>query len=261
VAEAESDDAADDAEQTEAEDDDAADETAAEDSESDTPQLVSFSESIAPIFDLGCNFCHHPTNAVKVDLTRPFHPELGIINRPNTWKRSEKKILVVPGDPDASALVWKVEQTELEPKIDGDSMPWHIEPLTAQELENVRIWIADGANDDSFYRSTVARIFGDGVSLGSRGGKCGYCHFTGTDFPPDLVNTFDPEAGVVNVTSYNGEVLVVPGDPEASFLYTKVKDRELPPGFGDFMPLHPDRLTAEEMRLTREWILQGAKDN
>ena len=86
----------------------------------ETQTEVSFTADVAPIFEAKCNACHHPDNAVKVDLTRPFHPELGIINRPNTWTRSSKPILVVPGDPDASALIWKVEQTELELKVDGD---------------------------------------------------------------------------------------------------------------------------------------------
>jgi hypothetical protein len=96
----------------------------------ETPTEVSFAADVAPIFEAKCNACHHPDNAVKVDLTRPFHPELGIINMPNTWTRSSRPILVVPGDPDSSALVWKVEQTDLELKVDGDPMPWHIDPLT-----------------------------------------------------------------------------------------------------------------------------------
>lgn len=227
----------------------------------ETPQEVSYSAEVAPIFEAKCNACHHPDNAVKVDLTRPFHPELGIINRPNTWTRSSKPILVVPGDPDSSALVWKVEQTDLELKVDGDPMPWHIPPLTERELESLRQWIVQGANNDEMYRSTISRIMGDGVSLGSRGGKCAYCHYPGAAYGPDLTDLFDPQRGSVNIASDFGDVRIVPGDPEASLLFTKVKAEPLPPDLGRPMPLHYERLTAEEQQILRDWIAEGAKNN
>jgi mono/diheme cytochrome c family protein len=225
-----------------------------------TPKEVSFEAQVYPIFEAKCNVCHHPENAVKVDLTNTFDPEVGLINRPNTWTRSEKKILVVPGDPDASALIWKVEQTVLEHKVDGDPMPWHIAPLTDRELEDLRQWILQGAEDDELYRSRITRIFGDGVSLGSRGGKCSYCHYPGV-VGPDLVDPFDPEGGAVNVSSYFEGVRIVPGDLDASVLFTKVKREPLPSNLGDAMPLHIERLTPEEIRILRDWISEGAKNN
>jgi len=227
----------------------------------ETPTAVSFAAEVAPIFAAKCNFCHHPDNAVKVDLTRPFHPELGLINRPNSWTKSSRPILVVPGDPEASALIWKVEQTELEPKIDGDPMPWHIDPLTDRELENLRQWILQGAEDDDLYRSTISRFMGDGVSLGSRGGKCAYCHYPGAAYGPDLTDLFDPQRGSVNISSDLGGVRIVPGDPEASVLFTKVKGEPLPPDLGQPMPLHYERLTVEEKQVLRDWISEGAKNN
>jgi hypothetical protein len=242
----------------------AAEQEAAEAREPEAAQTrteVSYSADVAPIFAAKCNACHHPDNAVKVDLTRPFHPELGIINRPNTWTRSSKPILVVPGDPDASALIWKVEQTELELKVDGDPMPWHIPPLTAGELDSLRQWIVQGANDDDLYRNTITRIMGDGVSLGRRGGKCAYCHYPGAAYGPDLTDLFDPQRGSVNIASDFGGVRIVPGDPEASVLFTKVKGEPLPPNLGRPMPLHYERLTAEEQQILRDWISEGAKDN
>jgi len=254
------------AEQAEAEQP-VSEETAAETEERAEPEVVepptevSFAADVAPIFAAKCNFCHHPDNAVKVDLTRPFHPELGLINRPNSWTKSSKPVLVVPGDPDASALIWKVEQTELEPKIDGDPMPWNIDPLTEGELENLRQWILQGANDDSLYRNTITRILGDGVSLGSRGGKCAYCHYPGAAYGPDLTDLFDQERGSVNITSDFGGVRIVPGDPEASVLFTKVKGEPLPPDLGRPMPLHFERLTPEETQTLRDWISEGGKNN
>ena len=225
------------------------------------PIEVSFSAAVAPIFAAKCNACHHPDNAVKVDLTRPFHPELGLINRPNSWTKSSRPILVVPGDPDASALIWKVEQIELELKVDGDPMPWHIDPLTDGELDSLRQWILQGADDDDLYRNTITRIMGDGVSLGSRGGKCAYCHHPNAAYGPDLTDLFDPERGSVNVASMFGDARIVPGDPEASVLFTKVKGEPLPPNLGQPMPLHYERLTVEEKQTLRDWISEGAKNN
>jgi hypothetical protein len=227
----------------------------------ETPAEVSFAAQVVPIFAAKCSFCHHPDNAVKVDLTRPFHPELGLINRPNSWTQSSKKILVVPGDPEASALIWKVEQTELESKIDGDPMPWNIDPLTEGELENLRRWIVQGAKDDSLYRNTITRILGDGVSLGSRGGKCAYCHYPDASYGPDLTDLFDPERGSVNIASDFGGIRIVPSDPEASVLFTKVRGEPLPTNLGRPMPLHFERLTDKEKKILRDWISQDAKNN
>jgi len=227
----------------------------------ETPAEIGFSAQVAPIFAAKCNSCHHPDNAVKVDLTRPFDPELGLIDRPNSWTRSSRPILVVPGDPEASALIWKVEQTELEPKIDGDPMPWHIDPLTGTEIESLRAWIEGGAEDDSAYRGTIKRILGDGVSLGSRGGKCAYCHHPAAAYGPDLTDLFDPERGSVNIASDFGGVRIVPGDADASVLYLKVKGEPQPAGMGLPMPLHYGRLTPDEILILRDWISQGAKNN
>lgn len=227
---------------------------------SQSPPQTGYRAQVAPIFEAKCNYCHHPENAVRVDLTRPFDPKLGIVNRPNTWTRSEKKILVVPGDPEASALILKVERTDLAPKVDGDPMPWNIPRLTERELGDLRRWIAEGARKDEFYRGTIARIFGDGVSLGSRGGKCSYCHYSGADFGPDLTDPFHPERGLGLPSAY-GDPRVVPGNPDASLLLVKVAALEMPEGLGKPMPLHFERLDPTELRILREWIARGAPED
>jgi len=233
----------------------------AKQSASVTPPQVSFAAQVAPIFAAKCNFCHHPQNAVKVDLTRPFDRKVGIILRANTWTKSGKKYLVVPGDPEASALILKVEAAELDVHVDGDLMPWNIDPLSEQERESLRQWISGGALNDSFYKGTIARIFGDGISLGSRGGKCAYCHYAGASFGPDLTNPFHPARGLVNVRASFGGIRVKPGDPLGSLLFAKVGGSELSPGRGRPMPLHFLRLTAAENQILRGWIAQGARDN
>ena len=49
-----------------------------------------------------------------------------------------------------------------------------------------------------------APIFGDGVSLGAKAGKCSYCHTAKSLNPPNLVDPFDPARGVVNVNAIVG---------------------------------------------------------
>jgi hypothetical protein len=140
-------------------------------------------------------------------------------------------------------------------------MPWKINPLTDRELGDLRRWIAQGARYDALYRKSITRIFGDGVSLGSRGGKCAYCHYPGAAFGPDLTDPFDPNRGAVNIDSVYEGMLIVPGDPEASVLFAKVDRAPLLPDLGLPMPLHIERLNSKEKQILRDWILEGAKDN
>jgi len=223
---------------------------------------VSYSSDVYPIFAAKCISCHHPTNAVEVILTDIFDPELGMINRPNTWKASSRPILVVPGDPDASALMLKIEETELELKVDGDPMPWAIPRLPSGELGTLRDWINDGAQNNAAFRGSIVRIFGDGVSLGSRGGRCAYCHHSDPGaYQPDLVDVFNPETGAVNVASYYGGLRIAPGDASSSVVYLRSSPTEIPPRLEPLMPQHYERLTPDELAAVREWIALGAQDN
>ena len=226
-----------------------------------SPTPISFKTQIAPIFTTKCIDCHHPGNAVRVDFTNVFDSEVGLINRPNSWPESSRPILVVPGDPDASALMLKIEATELDPHIEGDPMPWAIPRLTSEELTALRTWIERGAPDDDQYRRTVRPIFGDGVSLGSRGGKCAYCHYPESQFGPDLSRPFDTERGAVGVAASRGGVRIVPGDPETSVLYLRVDPTKIPMHLQPLMPLHYERVTDAEASLIRRWISEGALDN
>lgn len=227
----------------------------------ETPS-VSYRRDVYPIFDAKCIACHHPNNAVRVILTDIFNPELGMINRPNSWPNSEYEVLVVPGDPDASALVFKIEATEMDPKVDGNPMPWHIPLMTQTDLANLASWIDSGAEDNEAFRTLVAPVFGDGVSLGSRGGKCAYCHHSDVfALEPDLTNVFDPDTGAVNVVALRGGLRIAPGNAAESVLYLRSHPDLIPPELEPIMPRHYARLTPEEISTVREWIALGAQNN
>lgn len=90
-----------------------------------------------------CNYCHYPGGLVP-NLSDPFDPINGAVgvraSQPG-WTR------VIPGDPDNSLLVVKIEAT-----VHGDSygapMPMVYEPMTTEEVEIVRRWIAEGAQNN-----------------------------------------------------------------------------------------------------------------
>ena len=169
-------------------------------------------------------------------------------------------MLVVPGKPEESLLMTKIDTTlPIDPATDGDRMPTTIAEVTAAELADVRQWITSGAQDDAFYRSNVSTIFGTAANLGRAIGKCSYCHTATSPNSPDVVNAFGAR-GLVNINSSFGGKRVVPGDPDNSTLVKKMA-ATVPASLGRKMPLNYPSLTAEEVELVRRWIAEGALDN
>ena len=225
------------------------------------PTNVSFASQVAPIFAASCNYCHHTGNGSGLDLTKPFDPATGLLGHANSWTSARAKLIVDPGNVANSALIDKVERTDLDPHTEGNRMPWNNELLTPSEIAAVRQWITDGAKDDAFFADNVATTFGDGTSLGTAGGKCGYCHYPGTPQPPDLTHPFDPQTGVVNVTGTAGSgKQMTPGDPGASLLMKKV-DPSLDSPTGPRMPMQIAPLAQTSIDILKAWVLEGAKNN
>lgn len=224
------------------------------------PPPLSFAASIRPIFSAKCTACHYAGNLSKLDLQRPFSQTEGLLDRPSIWTSARHTMLVVPGKPEESLLMNKIDPAlPLDPATDGDRMPVIIAEVTAPELADIRQWITSGAADDAFYRSNVATVFGNAANLGRAIGKCSYCHTATSPNSPDLVNAFGAR-GLVNVNSAFGGKRVLPGDPDNSTLVKKLADT-VPASLGQKMPLNYPALTAEEIALVRQWISEGALDN
>ena len=221
---------------------------------------VSYDDDVRPIFTGKCNYCHGPTSAVMVDLNNPFDPELGIINRPNTWKDADETLLVEPGNVANSFLITKVVETNLDAHVDGNPMPMELPMLTSAELAAVEQWISDGAENDAFFQASVAPIFGTAVSLGRAAGKCTYCQFPGNTHTVDVLDVFGTMVGKRSAYGMNGTpgTIVIPGDPENSVLIKKLKGD---PSTGPLMPFVPPRVTAEEVEILKTWIEEGAQNN
>lgn len=120
---------------------------------------------------------------------------------------------------------------------------------------------SDSSDDSISYREDIAPLFED---------RCTVCHYTGGSTPPDLLLPFEPGTGLIDTlntwaveAAYPGltpELLVVPGDPDASFLVDKiVQPSRLPqPGGGAFMPQYRGPLAPDRVAIVRQWIADGA---
>ncbi len=95
-----------------------------------TTAEVSFSEQIAPIFEARCTECHNADN-----------PELGLnlATYEGAMVGSDYGTVIEPGNPDGSLI--------LDMIASGD-MPEEGDPVPPEELELLRTWIAEGAQNN-----------------------------------------------------------------------------------------------------------------
>jgi hypothetical protein len=103
------------------------------------PATVSFAADLQPVFDLNCGTCHAAGGNGGLDLRQ------GVAwgNLVGAAAVGYAQQRVVPGRPDLSLLYLKLSGSVGV----GDRMPLG-GALPANELENVRIWIVEGARDN-----------------------------------------------------------------------------------------------------------------
>lgn len=101
------------------------------------PDDVSYYRDVRPILQKHCTGCHQPAKKEgRVDLTSAAAIHAG------GFQGSE---LVVPGDPGESPLVWAIIPEFGEPP----AMPKDRPPLSTEEVDRIKAWIAAGALDDT----------------------------------------------------------------------------------------------------------------
>jgi mono/diheme cytochrome c family protein/outer membrane protein assembly factor BamB len=102
-----------------------------------TSAKVSFHQDVRPILQTHCQGCHQPAKS---------QGGLVLTTLEGMLKGGESETpAVVPGKPDESEMVMQITP-------DGDdppSMPRDRPPLSAQEIETLHRWVAEGAVDDS----------------------------------------------------------------------------------------------------------------
>jgi uncharacterized membrane protein/mono/diheme cytochrome c family protein len=105
----------------------------------ETADDALFAQEVEPILAARCYECHGPKRQKGRLRLDQLH---ALLARPG-------QTIVVPGNPDASEVILRVEL----PADDLDVMPAKGEPLTPEQIETLRAWIAGGArlpaNQDS----------------------------------------------------------------------------------------------------------------
>ena len=103
---------------------------------SNTEAEISFSEDVAPILEENCVICQggaDENGAIKKEM------ELDLTSYDALMVGSEFGSIVEPGNAEDSVLWMMIEL--------GD-MPQEGEPLTTEELEVIKTWIAEGAQNN-----------------------------------------------------------------------------------------------------------------
>ncbi len=88
---------------------------------------VSYSQDVQPIFNQRCIMCHGGSAGLWLDSYE------------RVMAGSERGPVVVPGEPEASELYRRITG------VSQPSMPLGQPPLSQQEIETIRRWIAEGA--------------------------------------------------------------------------------------------------------------------
>jgi WD40 repeat protein len=110
----------------------------AEEAKKETPDEVSFSKQIQPIFRTHCQGCHQPAKKGGEYVMTTFE---GLLKGGESGDAA-----IVPGQAAKSEII-----TQITPGKDGKAaMPKGMEkPLAAVEIELITKWISEGAKDDT----------------------------------------------------------------------------------------------------------------
>lgn len=227
---------------------------------------ITFADDVQPLFNRRCTTCHHPSSPIGVDIQNPFAAERGLVGSLNSWDVEHPELNmpernVVPFEPENSFLMNKLTGDLPANDLGGYTMPLQVPPVTPEELALLEQWVTDGAADNALFQNDIRRIFGSESSPGAYyGGKCIFCHYTGSPNPLDLSNPFGPDGLVgVNASSRGDMVRVLPGDPEQSLLILKVRAERPTSDIGAQMPYSYNPLTPSQVEVVRQWIVEGAR--
>jgi hypothetical protein len=113
-------------------------------SEEQPASTVSFFQSdIAPLLVSGCATCHL-TGAEAGNMS--LVPDKIIKTLVNVKAvGAPTRMRVVPGKPDDSYLIMKIEGTHISKGGSGTQMPFGAPPLSADKIAKLRKWILEGA--------------------------------------------------------------------------------------------------------------------
>ena len=155
-----------------------------------TDQVVSFAQDIEPIFSQHCYGCHQGAKQLGSYLMTDFD---ALLVGGETGEAA-----IVPGKPDESYLVTQVTPIDGHAEMQDEPFP----PLSKGELDLIRQWISEGANNDS-------------VAVG----KAAY----DADHPP--IYSGPPSIPSIDISA-DGSLLAVAGLHEILLLDAKTGERQ-----------------------------------
>ena len=107
-----------------------------EDNTGEPQENVSYSQQIQPIFTSRCIACHGSESGLNLSSWTALMNSVG-----NQYGEN----IVVPGDAEASPLFEKVQSNN--PEL-GQRMPLNSAPLSGNQIELIRAWINEGAENN-----------------------------------------------------------------------------------------------------------------
>ncbi|MCA9657370.1 MAG: hypothetical protein KC486_03430 [Myxococcales bacterium] len=214
------------------------------------PSAADREAKVLEIFDDKCTSCHDDSD--DLNLTSIGH----LLKR----KGATGKAMVAPGDPGGSYLIDKLVEGS---KIEGDLMPMGDDPLPKAELDAVKAWIvslapAEPTTPAESAPAEAAPAEPTGPTAAELEPKvqalfeqwCTVCHDVGAD---EVVLSGDLSHLLKEKDAATGKPLLVAGDVEASYLYTKVKGG--PEMKGELMPMGDEPLGEADLALLRDYII------
>ncbi|MEM6691439.1 MAG: c-type cytochrome domain-containing protein, partial [Planctomycetota bacterium] len=110
---------------------------------SDSAEAVSYHRDVLPIFRSKCFGCHQPAKALG---------DYRMTDLDGLLAGGESEVAaIVPGKPDESFLVERITPVDGVAEMPEPPEP----PLSSSEIETIRRWISEGANDDLPRKSTA----------------------------------------------------------------------------------------------------------
>lgn len=108
-----------------------------------TAQTSRYVAEIAPVLAANCATCHLTGQEAGNVVLVPAKAIESLVGVPSV--QAPGLMRVVPGDPDASYLVMKLEGSHIASGGTGSQMPFGAPPLPRTSIAKIRQWITEGA--------------------------------------------------------------------------------------------------------------------
>ena len=220
---------------------------------------IDFAKHVLPIMEDRCFSCH---NAPYEKNGRTIHPKAGLRLDTHEWvMKGNLDDTVVEAGNLADSYLYEVVTMDEE---DDMFMPPKGGPLSPEQIDVLKRWIEEGAKASAGGGGSAD--MSDGISFHDHilpliEDRCLDCHSE-----PYVKNgrTLHPKAGL-RLDTYESVIkgnldgtIVEKGNAEESTLYAVVTLDDDDP---EIMPPKGEPLTEEEIKMLKQWIEEGAKEN